>query len=113
MALDSGDLQAIKDFFGGELRSVEERLLDVVESRIGQAPPEVPADVPAEPTAEQAAASRAAVVGVPDVAPDAGPEYYVHLADGTVVVTHDSQSTHLPNEAGESLAVIGRYQKGA
>ena len=109
MALESGDLQAIKDFFGGELKSVEERLLGVVESRIGGAA----GPAPAEPqTAEEAAQARVSVVGVPDVPPDAGPEYYVHLADGEVVVTHDSASTHLPNEAGEPVQVIGRYQKG-
>ena len=109
MALESGDLQAIKDFFGGELKNVEERLLGVVESRIGAAP----ADAAPAPTPEQEAQTRASVVGVPDVPADAGPEYYVHLADGSVVVTHDSASTHLQNDAGESLAVIGRYQKGA
>lgn len=107
MALDSNDLQAIKDFFGGELKSVEERLLGVVEKRIEGA-----AGVPAE-TPAAAVQDRASIVGVPDVPADAGPEYYVHLADGSVVVSHDTGSTHMQNEAGESLAVIGRYQKGA
>lgn len=111
MALESGDLQAIKDFFGGELKNVEERLLSVVESRTGGTP--VEAAAPVQPTPEQEAQTRASVVGVPDVPADAGPEYYVHLADGEVVVTHDSASTHLPNEAGEPVLVIGRYQKGA
>jgi hypothetical protein len=103
MALENSDLQAIKDFFGGELKAVEERLLGVVESRIG--------DVPAETAA--VSQDRVAQVGAPDVDPEAGPEYYVHLADGSVVVSHDSGSTHMPNAEGEPVAVIGRYQKGA
>jgi hypothetical protein len=103
MALENSDLQAIKNFFGSEIRSVEERLLGVVESRLGGDSPEAPA----EPQ------NRVAQVGAPDVAPDAGPEYYVHLADGSVVVSHDSGSTHMPNAQGEPVAVIGRYQKGA
>jgi hypothetical protein len=108
MALENSDLQAIKDFFGSEIKSVEERLLSVVESRIG----DVPAGTPAVP-AERAAQDRVAQVGAPDVAPDAGPEYYVHLADGSVVESYDSGSTHMPNAKGEPVAVIGRYQKGA
>lgn len=105
------DLQALRDFFGTELKSVEERLAGLVESKVSEAVTgQAPAAPAAAPAPEQ---SRAAVVGVPDVDPEAGPEYYVHLADGSVVVTHDSASTHLPNEAGESVAVIGRYQRGA
>jgi hypothetical protein len=57
--------------------------------------------------------NRTATVGAPDVDPEAGPDYYVHLADGTVVTSKDSSSTHLANDAGESVAVIGRFQKGA
>jgi hypothetical protein len=55
---------------------------------------------------------RDATVGLPDVDPDAGPEFYVHLADGSVVTTHDSASTHLPGSDDVPVAVIGRYQKG-
>lgn len=111
MALEKSDLEAIGSFLREEVSSVEQRLLSTLESRIGEA---VSAQAPAEPqTPEAAASDRASVVGVPDVPPDAGPEYYVHLADGEVVVSHDSSSTHLPNEAGDPVQVIGRYQKGA
>jgi hypothetical protein len=39
------------------------------------------------------------------------PTYYVHLADGTVVESKDSASTHQDVD-GVSVAVIGRYLKG-
>jgi hypothetical protein len=55
---------------------------------------------------------RDSIVGTPEVPFDAGPEFYVHLADGSVITTHDSQSTHMPNADGTSQQVIGRYQKG-
>jgi photosystem II stability/assembly factor-like uncharacterized protein len=63
---------------------------------------------------ENAAATgdRASVVGVPDVDPQAGPEFYVHLADGTVVTSYDAGSTHMPGKDGEPVQVIGRYQVG-
>jgi len=57
--------------------------------------------------------SREFLVGKPEVSPTAGPEYYVHLADGSVVVTHDSGSTHMANAAGDQMLVVGRYAKGA
>lgn len=62
---------------------------------------------PAEPTPEEEANSRVSVVGKPDVDPEAGPEYYVHLADGQVVKSFDSASTHV-----NGLLVIGRYPVG-
>ena len=61
--------------------------------------------------AVDALASRIATVGTPDVSPDSGPTYYVHLANGDVVESKDSSSTHL-DVNGTSVAVIGRYQKG-
>jgi hypothetical protein len=100
----ASEFEALRSFFAEELHNVEERLLSVVESRL---PVEAPAETPA------VSQNRVAQVGAPDVAPDAGPEYYVHLADGSVVVSHDSGSTHMPNAQGEPVAVIGRYQKGA
>jgi hypothetical protein len=67
----------------------------------------------AQTQADQAVASRDATVGKPEVDPEAGPKFYVHLADGSIVQSFDSQSTHMANEAGEPVAVIGRYQMGA
>jgi photosystem II stability/assembly factor-like uncharacterized protein len=61
---------------------------------------------------EQTPADRASVVGVPDVDPEAGPEYYIHLADGTVLTSYDAGSTHMPGKDGEPVQVIGRYQVG-
>lgn len=58
----------------------------------------------------QTPAERAAVVGTPDVDPQAGPDYWVHLADGSVLVSKDSQSTHMESN-GETCLVIGRYLK--
>lgn len=49
----------------------------------------------------------------PQNQPENQPEYYVHLADGTVQVSRDSGSTHMVNDAGESVAVIGRYPRSA
>ena len=67
---------------------------------------------PAEPTAEEAAQTAAneqrLKAGVPDVDPEAGPDYYVHLANGDVITTKDSGSTHMGVD-GETVAVIGRY----
>jgi hypothetical protein len=61
-----------------------------------------------EPTPEEVAQDRVSVVGKPDVSPEAGPEYYIHLADGTPVFkSYDSASTHV-----NGVLVIGRYQVG-
>jgi hypothetical protein len=54
---------------------------------------------------------RASQVGVPDVDPEAGPEYWIHLADGTVLKSFDSSGTHLLSD-GQAIQVIGRYQVG-
>jgi hypothetical protein len=52
------------------------------------------------------------LAGVPDVDPEAGPDYYVHLANGDVIETKDSGATHMDVD-GETVAVIGRFQKYA
>jgi hypothetical protein len=98
MALEQSELDQLKGFFEQGFQAVEKRILDTVAGQIADVTP-APAD-------------RASLVGKPDVNPEAGPEYYVHLADGSVVVTRDSASTHMANADGESVAVIGRYQKG-
>jgi hypothetical protein len=77
-----------------------------IDQKISQAAPAAPASAPE--------ADRASIVGVPEVDPEAGPEYYIHLADGEVLKSHDSSSTHLPSpEDGTTQLVIGRYTVGA
>jgi hypothetical protein len=93
MALTQEDLAALGSF---------------ISSEVGKAVEAVKADF-----TTQASANREATVGHPDVPFDAGPEYYIHLADGTVSVSHDTASTHMPGEDGTPVAVIGRYLKGA
>lgn len=80
-----------------------------ISSEVGKAVDAIRGDLETRPQTTQ---ERASVVGVPDVAPDAGPEYWIHLADGTVMVSHDSASTHMPGADGTPVPVIGRYQKG-
>ena len=49
----------------------------------------------------------------PQNQPENQPVYYVHLANGKVVETRDSVSTHMTDpDTGEGLQVIGRYAKG-
>jgi len=46
--------------------------------------------------------------------PENQPDYYVHLADGSVFVTKDSGSSHMENpDTGKTEQVIGRYAVGA
>jgi hypothetical protein len=52
---------------------------------------------------------RASVVGIPDVPEDAGPSYWVHLANGDVIESQDSASTHV-DVGGVAVPVTGRYQ---
>jgi hypothetical protein len=47
----------------------------------------------------------------PQNQPENQPEYWVHLADGTTLVSRDSASTHMTNDSGETVAVIGRYPR--
>lgn len=95
MAFSPEDLKALGDY-----------VTEIVRSEIDQAKP-------AEPTPEEMAQSAAneqrLKAGVPDVDPEAGPDYYVHLANGDVITTKDSGSTHMSVD-GETIAVIGRYQ---
>lgn len=70
-----------------------------IDSRIEKAQ----ASQPAQPD------NTVAQTGRPDVDPEAGPLYYVHLSDGQVIKTHDSGATHM-EVGGETLDVIGRYQ---
>jgi hypothetical protein len=75
-----------------------------IDQRITQAV----AQAPAGP-----AVDRASLVGVPEVNPQAGPEYYIHLAGGEVVRSFDSGSTHMAGSDGSTQLVIGRYPVGA
>jgi hypothetical protein len=101
MALDKADLEALGGFIRQEIATVVEGVEARLTQQVADAAP-----------AEAAPVDRASVVGKPDVDPESGPDYYVHLADGSVVVSKDSASTHMANESGDSVAVIGRYQKG-
>jgi len=50
----------------------------------------------------------------PQNQPENQPDYYVHLANGKVLESKDSVSTHMTDpDTGEALVVIGRYAKGA
>jgi hypothetical protein len=62
--------------------------------------------------AAPAASDRTAKVGTPDVDPEAGPLYWIHLADGSVLESHDSGSTHMLSGSGKTELVIGRFLKG-
>jgi hypothetical protein len=44
--------------------------------------------------------------------PENQPDFYVHLADGSTMVSKDSASTHMTNAAGEQIVVTGRYPVG-
>lgn len=92
MALTPEDLAQIKELFAGQ----------------PAATPSAPAETP-EQAAEREAREYRLKAGNPDVDPEAGPDYYVHLANGDVITTKDSGSTHMSVD-GETVAVIGRYQ---
>ena len=85
-----------------------EMLGSFIAKKITAAADSVPATAPAaEPL------PREALVGVPDVPFDAGPLLWVHLANGEVIQSHDSASTHLPDAEGRTQLVIGRYPVGS
>jgi photosystem II stability/assembly factor-like uncharacterized protein len=94
MAITQEDLELLGKYFE---QKIDERL---------------EASKPPEPTEEEKAQTAAnqqrLKAGVPDVDPEAGPDYYVHLANGDVITTKDSGSTHMGVD-GETVAVIGRY----
>lgn len=92
MALTPEDLESLASFMDAKLGAFKESLDNDTEKRAVQ--------------------NRDATVGIPDADPEAGPEFYIHLADGSVVTSKDSASTHLAGAGGEPVAVIGRYQKG-
>lgn len=60
-----------------------------------------------------AAAVKAENHGAPDAANDtaSAPDYYVHLANGDVIVSKDAGSTHMTVD-GKSVQVIGHYTVG-
>jgi hypothetical protein len=102
MALTQEDLEALAGFIEGKVK-------DVAGELISQAKADV--EAAAEGNAVQ---NRVSVVGKPDVDPEAGPQYYVHLANGKVIESYDSASTHMSDpDSGDQVAVIGRYQIGA
>ena len=87
-----------------------EALDQLIQRRVQDAQPPAPPQLTEEEQAAKDARDLQLKAGVPDVAPDAGPEYYVHLANGDVITTHDSGATHMSVD-GETVAVIGRYLK--
>jgi hypothetical protein len=76
----------------------------LIDSKISAAP----AAAPAAPEVD-----RASIVGTPEVDPEAGPEYYIHLAGGDVLNSYDSSSTHMAAKDGTTQLIIGRYPVGA
>jgi hypothetical protein len=100
MALTKEDLEALGSFIETKVKDIAGDMIATRESENAQQ------------TADNAVQNRVSVVGKPDVDPEAGPKYYVHLADGSVLQTFDAGSTHMANDAGEQMAVIGRYQMG-
>ena len=96
MALDQSDLAALGQFITTEVAKAVDGIRGDMSAR----------------QAADTAANREAIVGKPEVDPEAGPEFYVHLANGNIVKTYDSTSTHMAAEDGDMVAVIGRYQVG-
>jgi hypothetical protein len=93
MAFSPEDLAQLAAFVGGEV----EKGISAIRSELHK-----PAD-------------RTATVGAPDVNPEAGPKYWIHLANGDVLQSFDSTSSHMPvtvDGEDQQVAVIGRYQVG-
>jgi hypothetical protein len=95
MALTKEELDSIGSFLKSELSA---GLADVEERLAAKAAASVPAENH----------------GAPDAANDAsaGPSYYVHLANGDVITSQDSASTHMTVD-GKTVQVIGHYTVGA
>lgn len=89
MAFSPEDLAQLAGFIGSEV----EKGISAVKAELSK-----PAD-------------RTATVGSPDVDPEAGPKYWIHLANGDVLQSYDAASSHM-DVNGEQIAVIGRYQVG-
>lgn len=108
MAFDQADLEALGQILEAKAKNIEEGILSKVEGLLTQR------DASAAATAaENAVVNRVSVVGKPDVDPEAGPKFYVHLANGDVVESYDSSSTHMAVEGSDApVLVIGRYQIG-
>ena len=95
MALSQEDLQALGSF---------------IESKIGTVVGDLRSDLEGKMAAATATVENH---GAPDAANDAenGPDYYVHLANGDVITSKDSASTHMTVD-GKSVQVIGHYTVG-
>jgi hypothetical protein len=60
-----------------------------------------------------AAAPKPQVNDEPQNQPENQPDFYVHLANGKVLVSKDSGSTHMVDpDNGETVQVIGHYPVG-
>lgn len=90
MALTQEDLEALGSLIDGKINSA----------------------LGAQAEAAQAPRDRTSIAGKPDIDPEAGPDYYIHLANGDVLESKDSSSTHV-DVSGVPMLVIGRYPKGA
>jgi hypothetical protein len=93
---------------GGLPPEFMQQLGEFIDSRIRQNAPAAPPELTEEEKAKKAELDQRLMAGVPTVDPEAGPDYYVHLANGDTIVTKDSGSTHMGVD-GETVAVIGRY----
>lgn len=92
MALEESDFAKIGDFIKGEFSSLKEDFDKTVEA----AKADVKAAAPATPGTQQPASPE-------------GLEYWVHLADGTVVKKLESEiSSHIGG-----IAVVAKYLVGA
>lgn len=87
MALTAEDLQQLGDFIDGKISAA-------VTGAVADA------TTPKPQTNDE-----------PQNQPENQPEFWVHLADGSVLVTRDSASTHMENDKGETVQVIGRYPR--
>jgi hypothetical protein len=100
MALTPEDLAALSDMIG---KTVDQKLETHTATQ---------AQVSQEQATANAALDYTRQAGTPAADPNAGPDYYVHLANGDVIETKDAGATHMEVD-GETVAVIGRFQKEA
>jgi hypothetical protein len=97
MALTQEDLAALGQFIDGKIEGAIERVKSDVTGMVAEA------TTPQPQTNDE-----------PQNQPENQPDYYVHLANGKVIESKDSQSTHMTDpDTGEAVVVIGRYPKGA
>jgi hypothetical protein len=102
MALETADLEALGKFISQEVS----KAVGDLETKLTENPPAPAAADPRIRPPEMQGTTDAANAVTED-----SPKYYVHLANGDVVTSADSASTHLDID-GESVAVIGRYKVG-